>query len=365
MDHEHERLVAAVRQGDCLFVGEELRRQPALRHAADDARRSLVHHAVDARQLQVLSLLLEAAAPMEDEDDAGRTPLGLAVELGLAEFVRLLVVHGCDVHALDGDQQTPLHVAAIYDVVASGTLRCLLKHCTDLETRDLCANTPLHLAAAYGSIDTAKDLLQHGADVNALNASSSTPLHLAAPNGYEAIVRLLIAHGADVNARDACGNTPLLDAAFINQEASGHFACGDSSTQAQVIAVLLDSGADVRAANSDGDTALFGAVRHGNELAVASLLAGGASVTRRNRRRETVLHVAARAGIDSAALWKRLLDAGADVEAKDRFDRTCLSLWVSRPKLEREMETLDGDDGDASGTGDDVARLLQRAWVLS
>jgi hypothetical protein len=69
--------------------------------------------------------------------------------------------------------------------------------------------TPLHIAALYDRLDVAKLLLADKADVNAKAENGSTPLHLAAGKGNQDIVELLIANKADVNAVDNEGWSPM------------------------------------------------------------------------------------------------------------------------------------------------------------
>ncbi|KAI9443994.1 hypothetical protein H4582DRAFT_1807258, partial [Lactarius indigo] len=75
---------------------------------------------------------------------SGSTPLHVASSKGDAEILQLLIAHGADVHAQDGNR-----------------------------------STPLHLASSMGSTEAVRLLIEHGADVNAWDRNHKTPLHLA------------------------------------------------------------------------------------------------------------------------------------------------------------------------------------------
>ncbi|DBA05062.1 TPA: hypothetical protein N0F65_000750 [Lagenidium giganteum] len=288
--------------------------------------------AVSSNQVEVVEwLLTHRHVNMHMEDLFGRTVLGTAVYEKHSEAIQLLLAHGFDVNTLDGDCHTPLHQVAMYDS-CTAIMQVLLDHGADVDKRDANGNSPLHLAAAYGSIDSLTFLLQAGADPNATNDDGATPLHLAAPNGHTLVVHALLDAGADANARDAHGNTPLIDAAYVNQAAPPHFSCGDANTQEQVVRLLLSTQPtiDVNAVNAQGCSALFGAVRNGYEVVVCLLLRAGADATLKNHTKETVLHVAARAGMVNVRICELVLAQGADPTAVDIHGRTCRDIWAAQ-----------------------------------
>ncbi|KAJ3111599.1 hypothetical protein HDU96_005531 [Phlyctochytrium bullatum] len=89
---------------------------------------------------------------------------------------------------------------------------------------------PLHEAAYSGSTETAAALLDAGADANILNSRQISPLLLAATHGHVDMIKLLVARGADIEARRAGQENALYAAAF-----HGHLPA---------MQTLLDLGAD-------------------------------------------------------------------------------------------------------------------------
>ena len=142
-----------------------------------------------------------------------------------------------------------------------------------------------------------------------------TPLHLAAWYDHPTWARVWLLVGVDVDARDndVWGRTPLHLAAY----------CG----QLDVARVLLDHGADPNAVSGGrpeltyvlpGTTPLYMAIDRGHPDVAQLLLSRGARHT---------LHTAAAMG-DLAAV-RRLLDAGADVDAHAPMGQTALFFAVA------------------------------------
>ncbi|KAF1331589.1 Ankyrin repeat protein, partial [Globisporangium splendens] len=325
----------------------------ALHQYRDPQERSLAHLAIQANSLDVLEFVLASGFDATDdcEDETGKSPLMLAVLERNVDAVKVLLTYDSDINQQDADLHTPLHMLAMYSSTSTSDTYdgdedkamielILRRNGADVHMRDSCGNTPLHLTAAYGACAFVRDLIRAGADVNAVNQSGSSPLHLAAANGEYQIVRFLLEAGADVNMTDAAGNTPLIDAAFVNQPpvstAPTHFAFGDQRTQGKVVQLLLAHGADPNAVNLEGNNALFGAVRNQFEDVIDQLSHHDHHTTCfqwRNNQQETLLHVAARAQVTNVSIWQTLLrfcEAGS-VSAFDRFERSCLSIWLSRP----------------------------------
>ncbi len=231
--------------------------------------------------------------------------------------------------------------------------------------RDKDGNTPLLFAALDGKVSAVRALLDAGADPNEANASGSRPLMWCA--GDSAKVKLLLAHGAHVNVRSKQGRTPLmLAAAYVNGGASTRMllehganpnvADGQKTTPLMLAAsnnaieparLLLEHGAKVDAADFQGFTALIAAAGNGPdcEPLVKLLLDHGANPNAQTlSSKSKVLNgiiaigkVTALQGAaaSSEAATKDLLDAGAEVDAKDMRGYTALvmAVGVDHPKV--------------------------------
>jgi len=199
----------------------------------------------------------------------------------------------------------------------------LLRHGAEVNATDGNGKTPLHYAAEKSFKTVAEALLANGAEVNAKVSGSvktdGTPLHLAAQSDSAGIVDLLLAKGAEVNSKARGGGTPLSWAA-----GSGHV---------RVAELLLAKGADVNAADNNGWSPLHSAVGGGNRPMVDFLLKNGADPnaksTASSDKGTTPLHLAARMVDERAAEVASLLRSRAEVDAKDSHGATPLILALA------------------------------------
>ena len=135
----------------------------------------------------------------------------------------------------------------------------------------------IHDAVRAGNLEKVKTLLQDRAEfLNNPDQNQKTPLHLALESGHIDIAKYLIGRGADINLKDKDKAAPLHNAAYLGN--------------IDIVDLLLKKGA--------------------------------ASLNEGNFRGQTPLHFACERGHPGAAA--RLLDAGADIEARDMLGRTSL-----------------------------------------
>jgi len=105
----------------------------------------------------------------------------------------------------------------------------------------------------------------------------------------------------------------------------------------EVIQALAD-GTEIDSRDPEGRTALFYAVKDGDEAVVAELVARGADVDVQDRNKEAPLHFAAREfQIGTASL---LIQAGARVDVQDSHGNTPLWRAVFESRGRGEMITL-------------------------
>ncbi|KAJ3110276.1 hypothetical protein HDU96_006755 [Phlyctochytrium bullatum] len=207
-----------------------------------------------------------------------------AVKRGDGVTVRRLLAAGHNIRDADRDGVTALHHAAAegHEDIArvllhfAGPAAPLLAATSATAELDLSRRssthrvTPLHLAAAFNHKNVAKLLLQHGATVDGPTHLPWTPLHVAARNGNTEMCRFLLDRGADVGRRDNRGCTAL------------HLAAGKGREVTCKLLMAWDS-TTVEVEDEDGSTALHHAVAGNHLAAVKALVAGGASVSAKNK----------------------------------------------------------------------------------
>jgi serine/threonine-protein phosphatase 6 regulatory ankyrin repeat subunit B len=142
--------------------------------------------------------------------------LHVASRLGHLEIVRLLLQKGAPIDDKDGLDGTPLHRAAYngrHDVVA-----LLLERGARVNARgDRFDQTPLFSAAANGHSTIVELLLNKGANPNWQNSGGYTALHVASVRGHLQAVNALLKGGAASKAAKD-GVTPLDQALTVGAQ---------------------------------------------------------------------------------------------------------------------------------------------------
>ena len=186
----------------------------------------LVHRAVEEGKMPLLNALLFNGANVDAIGDCGRTPLCIAARLGDSIFVDKLFAYHARVYALDDTLRTPLHWATLFghktcvctllthgadtDVkdedgctalhLASDAaiMRILVGYNASVSAIDNDQRTPLHWAAVCGNRPCVRFLLEHGANIHAKDVDGCTAIHLATDSNHMQTFRLLMDWGADM-----------------------------------------------------------------------------------------------------------------------------------------------------------------------
>ena len=224
----------------------------------------------------------------------------------------------------------------------------LLASGADVNTRNKNGHTPLmHVAFGTGNTDIAQMLLAKGADIDAKDNAGETALIEAAWAGQPELLRLLIDKGANIHVKDNAGETALHEASYDNALRLSRPRQSIVDGKVAAARILIERGVDVNAKRDDGKTALDLASSSSDLTEVAQLLTAKGAVTgtvmaqAEVERKRSTLDSATREQLDAKLLdavkdckndeVQRLLDSGADANAKDAYGRNIL-LWRAADK---------------------------------
>ncbi len=198
-----------------------------LKHGAsinsrDAQKQTPLHYAARMQEgTPMAAWLLARHADPNAADIRGDTPLHIAVYLGAAPTVAVLLAHHASLTALNQPKQTPLELTlpSSYnggsDVRAANELTItalLLNAGADPNIRTWNrTQTPVIRAVQMHALPLLRLLLDHGANPSTAedDYQHNTPLMLAAQTGSKEIVALLLARGADTTATNTSGKTAL------------------------------------------------------------------------------------------------------------------------------------------------------------
>mmetsp|Transcript_66770 Transcript_66770/g.145657 ORF Transcript_66770/g.145657 Transcript_66770/m.145657 type:complete len:432 (-) Transcript_66770:111-1406(-) len=175
------------------------------RHLDIYAMRTPLGFAAESGFLDVVSALVSAKANLESHSEAGRTALWLACRSARADVVRLLLSHGADTSAKDGEGLSPLE-AATSGSCQEDIVSALLTH--GVANVNDTAGSPLRDAVKAGKRGVAESLLTQGAAAQP-RCGGSLPLHAACERGDEELISMLLRASADSSSRDANGLTAV------------------------------------------------------------------------------------------------------------------------------------------------------------
>ncbi|XP_051179211.1 protein VAPYRIN-like [Lolium perenne] len=351
--------------------------------AADESGNTLLDLAVGLGRADIVQVLLEYGADA-DKPSRGRTPLEIAAASGECLIAELLVANGATPAGSDA-----LHVAAAAghnDVLklllgkpASASPRSSASSAsfsgsfTSIDAAGRDGKNPLRLAAEGGRRDAVKTLLAAGARADArCGTDGGTALHAAARRGDEAVARLILAHGAagTASVRDAKGKTAYEAAAEEghNGRIMDFLGLGEAilaaarKGEARAVRRAADGGASVEGRDAHGWTPLMRAAFKGRADTVRDLIERGADVEASDAEGYTALHCAAEAG--RADVVDILLKSGANARVATAKGRTAAaSAAVSgKSKVVRLLEKAGGVG--RKGAGEKVVPVVAKGGSM-
>lgn len=204
---EHERnkpeLFLAVETDDSDEVRRLIKTGADLNHR-DQSGYTATIHAACRGNAEILDLLMQQDAPLDDVTRYGESVLSVLSHRGLFTLVAKVLAKGADPAPLKWD---PIHHA-----IALGQqdeLQALVAGGASLEARDGWERTPFLLALQAGDLNKAQLLLDAGADRKTTGRCGKTAMEYAIDQDHELLLDWLITQGFDIHQQDDFGKTPL------------------------------------------------------------------------------------------------------------------------------------------------------------
>lgn len=247
--------------------------------------------------------------------------LHAAIMLDDIERFRRLMKLKTDVHEEDHHGYCPIEHIKWSSPFALEIATALLDAGANVNRRGK-YHTPLGAAAQSDNVAAVELLIARGAKVNmkldTADYDTSIALHHAARYSSNSdVVRILLEKGSDPNAKGLLGARPLHDAI----KASIGMLTRDGVDKKETVRLLLKFKAAVDGRNGAGETPLMELADSSKDIALVKMLIDAkANVNARDRYKETALHKAAKGG--NAPFVELLLKNGADPMVKDSEGHT-------------------------------------------
>jgi ankyrin repeat protein len=296
-------------------------------------------------------------------DPRGETLLLAAIPRDDTATLQLLLGRGADPSAVEPhDQSTPLHLAC--------------EHRSQHALRLLLAVSGEKSSEKVPRVVEISRELGRGINLEATDVAGDTPLGSAAAAGWLHGVRALLRAGADPRGgrrgdapSSAGGSSGVRRTPFERAAAGGHWAVAElladmhaaiREDRLEEVLECVRGGFGLSTVDSRGDSVLHASLRSGRGEIFKVLLEAGAEVTARDRSGRTALHVAAE--LDAVDETRLLLAKGApDVPAglpDLHHDGGQQDPWTSTGGGSRASgggsnNNDDGDDGDDGDADDD------------
>ncbi|XP_048239578.1 uncharacterized protein LOC124112111 isoform X2 [Haliotis rufescens] len=320
-------------------------------------------------QKEKLKLLLDKNSTNDDNfinltDNMKCTALHYAAQLSDSGCVKMLVEAHADINVLDVSKQSSLFYASKAGIPESVDILC---KSNAIISKDIHGLEPVHYAAYGCDLDVLKIFIQNDCNTSVLDHKGRTLLHYTVTNliqgqtGIESrlvkrrsvnsnnmfqCIRELIATGLNVNIVDKNGRSCVLDStvwqgldvvrllcengADINwKDKSDRSIITESAVSkfdsAEKIQYLMGSNC-FRNIDDEKQNALYSAVLKEDEEAFEVLVDNGITINQRRHDGATLLHDAARHGLQH--LVSRLMKRGASVISQDDNGDTPLHLYL-------------------------------------
>ncbi|MCR4735172.1 MAG: ankyrin repeat domain-containing protein [Treponema sp.] len=338
-------------------------------NSIDAEGNTVLHMAAMINDADLITFFIIKGADPELKNNAGDTPLHVAVKNSSFDAAKNLAAMGANIFARDSEGITALDLGlanstAYYELfitTKTGEIRDVegktivhyfvetdnlkgIQACINkgipISIKDDNGNTPLDLAFSkmddLNAVEIAAELIQSGADdtdgdftyfqnavasrnLNSRFDDGQTPLHYCSILGHIAIAEYLLINNADTSAQDSAGATPLHEAIRYGN--------------LEIAKLLLDSGANVNAKDNLGKTPIMLIPPMDKvEETYPLLISYNADLNQKDMYGDTVLHTATMMKVNTYTI-QEIISGGADVNARNKEGVTPLEIAIQQNDL--------------------------------
>ncbi len=329
------------------------------RKKEEESKLTPLHFAAECGLLDVCRHYLDQGVDVDVKTRWAETPLFEAAYKGHIAVCRLLLERGADpLVATKHQGLTPFHKAA-----RRGDEMCRLFLDLNLDV-NIASNqpmfkgeTPFLNAAGGASVDTLKIFLDRGGDIHHLDWNGDSALHKAAAGKSVDNCKLLLERGADLLVTGKKGETVLHRAVDYCWQVTRE------KLEPIIRFLILDCKIPVDIRDKQDNTPLHATAEQRGASAAELLLELGADPNARNKKKDTVLHLAARNG-SGPEYFQAILKGGADPRMKDAKGQTPLDILLPQvEQFETHLANEKSDDSRAR-TKEHLTRLKASAALL-
>ncbi|KAL1795385.1 hypothetical protein ACET3X_007201 [Alternaria dauci] len=312
------------------------------------------YYAVFYQREAALSHFLRAGGSPDDATSLGLPPLCIAIANGHASIARILLNAGANVDAAIKDSgETALHLA-VKDG-RSDLIELLIPYGPNLEIKtNESGETPLHYAASKsGALATVTTLLKRGASYEAFNVHGQTPAEAALKTnniqGAVAIINaahgkrnklekereMLLKHVQKTQGRFSMNNDLIADVFTAACSAESNVLVeAINRNDASLVEMFLEKDSDPDRETANGLRPIFVALECAGVPVITALLKRNPDLTARDRRGLTVLQATLESPLAQEkesmfTILSALLEQGADATVTYPDGKTLLHHVVS------------------------------------
>lgn len=262
---------------------------------------------------EIVRLLLEAGANINHKSEKEWFPILYAFTIEKEDVLRTLLEYHPDVTLEDYEKCTALN--CINKTSTVELVKRLVNAGSEVNTYDSDGYTPLCKAVMAEDVEIVKYLVKKKAKLEVLGTLYGSPLHIACQRALMDIIKVLVEAGADVNdVQQTIMGNPLQAAARC------WYARKEENIQDRMIRYLIEEGkADVKIIGGWQGCALNAVCGWATAEMVKLLLEKGAKVDVADSQGRVAMHYAA---VQSLEHFQPIISAGADIEVKDKMERS-------------------------------------------